>query len=54
MGIGTALLTHLLDVAKERGLKKVHLTVRADNQRAIGLYKKFGFKGEGTFQSLIA
>jgi L-phenylalanine/L-methionine N-acetyltransferase len=48
-GIGTALLSHLLDIAKEKSLKKVHLTVRADNTRAIGLYAKFGFKVEGTF-----
>lgn len=49
-GIGTALLSHLLDIAKEKGLKKVHLTVRADNTRAIGLYRKFGFEVEGTFK----
>jgi L-phenylalanine/L-methionine N-acetyltransferase len=50
-GIGTTLLSHLLGIAKEMRLKKVHLTVRADNTRAIGLYKKFGFKVEGTFRS---
>jgi RimJ/RimL family protein N-acetyltransferase len=49
-GIGTAMLSHLLDIAKEMDLKKVHLTVRADNKRAIGLYEKFSFKVEGTFQ----
>jgi RimJ/RimL family protein N-acetyltransferase len=48
-GIGTALLSHLLGIAKERGIKKVHLTVRIDNERAIRLYSKFGFKTEGTF-----
>jgi RimJ/RimL family protein N-acetyltransferase len=47
MGIGTTLLSHLLDIARERGLKKVYLTVRADNKRAIGLYRKFGFEIEG-------
>lgn len=50
-GIGTALLSHLLGIAKERGIKKVHLTVRADNERAIRLYGKFGFKVEGTFHN---
>jgi putative acetyltransferase len=32
------------------GLKKVHLTVRADNKRAIRLYSRFGFEIEGTFK----
>lgn len=50
LGIGTALLKHLLGIAKEKDLKIVHLTVRADNKRAISLYKKIGFKTEGTFQ----
>lgn len=49
-GIGTALLAHLLDIARERSLKKVHLTVRADNKRAISLYSKFGFEIEGTLK----
>jgi RimJ/RimL family protein N-acetyltransferase len=49
-GIGTALLSHLLGIAKERGIKKVHLTVRTDNERAIRLYSKFGFTAEGTFK----
>jgi RimJ/RimL family protein N-acetyltransferase len=49
-GIGTALLSHLIDIAKELGLKKVHLTVRADNKRAIRLYSRFGFEIEGTFK----
>jgi ribosomal protein S18 acetylase RimI-like enzyme len=50
LGVGTALIEHLLEIAKEKGIKKVHLTVRADNKRAIHLYNKFGFKVEGTFQ----
>jgi ribosomal protein S18 acetylase RimI-like enzyme len=50
LGIGTALLEHLLGIAKEKGLKKVHLTVRIDNNRAIHFYSKFGFEIEGTFQ----
>jgi Acetyltransferases, including N-acetylases of ribosomal proteins len=50
LGIGTALLSHLLGIAKEKSLKKVHLTVRVDNEKAIRLYSKFGFKTEGTFK----
>jgi putative acetyltransferase len=51
MGVGTALLKHVLDIAKERGLKNIHLIVRVDNERAICLYSKFGFKVEGTFHN---
>lgn len=47
MGIGTALLTHLIDIAKTRSLTKVWLHVKTDNNRAIHLYKKAGFTIEG-------
>jgi putative acetyltransferase len=47
LGIGTALLNHMLDVARTRKLKKVHLTVNTDNSKAIRLYEKAGFEVEG-------
>ena len=37
----------LIKEAKDRGVTKINLKVRADNQRAKGLYKKFGFVKEG-------
>ena len=46
-GIGTALLKHLISIAKTKNLKKIHLNVSATNDRAINLYKKAGFKMEG-------
>lgn len=47
-GIGTAILSALLDVADNwRGLKRVELTVYADNELAIRLYTRHGFKVEG-------
>jgi putative acetyltransferase len=47
-GVGSALMTALLDVADRwLGLKRVALTVNADNALAIGLYRKFGFEIEG-------
>ncbi len=50
-GVGTALMTALLDVADNwLGLKRVALTVNADNERAIRLYRKFGFEVEGTLR----
>ncbi|RUM98935.1 GNAT family N-acetyltransferase [Pseudaminobacter arsenicus] len=47
-GIGTAILSALLDVADNwRGLKRVELTVYADNEPAIRLYESRGFEVEG-------
>jgi ribosomal protein S18 acetylase RimI-like enzyme len=47
-GIGQALLETLLSWAQARGgIEKVCLSVHADNQRAISLYKKLGFEVEG-------
>ncbi len=46
-GIGTALLRHLLDIAKMKELKKVWLEVNTNNTIAIHIYKKVGFQVEG-------
>jgi RimJ/RimL family protein N-acetyltransferase len=48
VGIGRILLECLLDWARENGtIRKINLTVRADNNRAIRLYEDFGFVREG-------
>jgi RimJ/RimL family protein N-acetyltransferase len=47
MGIGTALLNHMIDVARMKKLHKVWLHVSTANDRAIQLYKKAGFVVEG-------
>jgi putative acetyltransferase len=47
VGLGTAMLTKLIELAKEEGLHRVGLDVIADNKPAIRLYQKFGFKVEG-------
>jgi len=47
VGLGTAMLTKLIELAKEEGLHRVSLDVIADNKPAIRLYQKFGFKVEG-------
>jgi RimJ/RimL family protein N-acetyltransferase len=44
MGIGSKLMDNLIKLARKERLKKIHLTVLADNYRAIRLYEKFGFK----------
>lgn len=47
-GAGGALMAALLEVADRwMGLRRVELTVYADNARAIGLYERFGFVREG-------
>jgi ribosomal-protein-alanine N-acetyltransferase len=42
-GVGTLLLRALLDEAERRRQRRVMLEVRADNDRAIALYERFGF-----------
>jgi ribosomal protein S18 acetylase RimI-like enzyme len=46
-GIGRALLETTLNAAKGRGLTRIELLVRTDNEPAIKLYEKFGFVVEG-------
>ena len=47
-GVGTKLLSYLIKWAKEQdGLEKINLDVFSNNQQAIHLYKKLGFKEEG-------
>ena len=43
-GIGSRLLTQLIDEARRRGAADVLLEVRADNPRAQQLYVRFGFE----------
>ena len=47
VGLGTAMLGRLLELAKKEGLHKLHLYVIAENGPAIRLYGKFGFGTEG-------
>jgi putative acetyltransferase len=54
-GIGTTLLEDLLAWAqRDSRVKKVELRVRATNQRAIALYRRFGFFEEGRFRNRVA
>lgn len=47
-GLGTKVIQHFLDWAKEQvELEKVCLGVLSTNNRAMHLYKKFGFEIEG-------
>jgi ribosomal protein S18 acetylase RimI-like enzyme len=46
-GIGRALVSHLIDAARARGLRQISLTVSDGNTRAERLYDAFGFKQFG-------
>jgi RimJ/RimL family protein N-acetyltransferase len=46
-GVGSALLEAAIAWARERRLHKLSLDVFAHNERAIALYRKFGFVEEG-------
>jgi putative acetyltransferase len=50
-GAGQALMQGLLDLADRWiGLMRVDLEANADNQRAIAMYRRFGFVDEGVFK----
>ena len=46
-GIGSRLMEIMIGFAKEKGIEMIYLEARADNERAIALYKKFGFVKKG-------
>ena len=43
-GIGTLLLEHIKKIGKEQGCTDMYLTVNQENENAIKVYEKFGFK----------
>ena len=46
-GLGKLLLNHLLQEINKQDLKTATLEVSANNQKALNLYQKFGFKEAG-------
>jgi hypothetical protein len=48
--IGTQIIQQLIDDARRDNVKKIWLSVHSGNEKAIGLYKKFGFVIEGVFK----
>ena len=43
-GIGTLLLEYIKKIGKEQGCTDMYLTVNQENENAIKVYEKFGFK----------
>ena len=48
LGIGSAMMERLIDHARQSGFEQIELEVVSVNQRAIGLYVKYGFQVYGT------
>jgi ribosomal-protein-alanine N-acetyltransferase len=46
-GLGTFLLSRVLEIARERCVETVYLEVRASNETAARLYTRFGFSDVG-------
>ncbi len=45
-GLGRLLMTHLHEVARQRGAKRIRLKVYARNAAAVSLYSSLGYKLE--------
>lgn len=53
-GIGSRLLAHAIEWARQNSrIEKIELTVRATNERAIGLYRSRGFEEEGRLRRRV-
>ena len=46
-GLGALIVEAFIREARERGLEQISLEVRASNEAAIGLYRRFGFYAAG-------
>jgi RimJ/RimL family protein N-acetyltransferase len=53
-GIGRALMHGIVNEGVRLGLRRLSLTVRADNARAIALYESIGFRHEGRLVGAFA
>ena len=52
-GIGSELMERAIATAWRRHFTRIELTVREDNRPAIALYRRLGFKSEGTRQNAV-
>lgn len=52
-GVGARLMKTTLACARERGLSRIELNVRADNVNARKLYERFGFVEEGMYHGFF-
>ena len=47
LGIGTAMIGYLAELARQTGFEQMDLEVVAENEQALGLYRKCGFVESG-------
>jgi acetyltransferase len=56
-GLGTKVVDHVLEIAKEMGVETVYAIMLPDNRRALNLTKKMGFKlerlSDGTMKGVL-
>jgi ribosomal protein S18 acetylase RimI-like enzyme len=48
LGIGTLLLTEIIECAEKAGYEQLELEVSCENERAVSLYRRLGFEVFGT------
>lgn len=53
LGLGKRMMDAVIDVAQRYGYEQMELQVMADNERAISLYKKYGFEICGTLPDAL-
>ena len=53
MGIGSELMRRMIEFSRNAGISVLSLEVRSDNDRAISLYRRFGFVDVGCFKSFF-
>jgi len=46
LGLGTKIVDYVIEIAKEMGIETIYAIMLPDNQRALSLTKKMGFKLE--------
>lgn len=52
-GIGSKLMTALIEYGRKFGVDSIFLEVKADNERAKAMYLKFGFEHFGTYKRAV-
>lgn len=53
LGLGSALLQHLIDWAQSAGIDALYLEVFPHNEPALALYRRFGFAQEAYHQKRL-
>lgn len=53
LGIGSRLISAIIEFAKSADIEIIELSVRSDNPAAIHLYEKFGFRVIGEFPGML-